>query len=198
MKLFFAFCAMVFTAVSVQAVYVNWALSNSQYIGGQQAGAAAGTTIQDWTADIDYVWIYQSDTKLTDASKVVGGDATHVTGSSSLISATPNGKGVSVDAGDRLLENKYYYLVVFRNAGSSLDGSTYDYVVSEAVQYTGTGSNGFSNAAVSTEGAPDIGNFYMPDWMGGTWSAPRQTPEPTALALLALGIAGFALRRKAV
>lgn len=196
MKLAFAFFAMVFTAVSVQAVYVNWALSNSQYIGEQQAGAAAGTTISDWTADIDYVWIYQSDNKLNDAADVVGGSATLVTGSSTLISATPDGKGVSVDVQNQLTAGKFYYLVIFKDADTSVDGDLYGYVVSEAVQYTGTGSNGFSNTAVSDEVMPDIGDFYMPGWMGGTWSAPRATPEPTALALLALGAAGLALRRR--
>lgn len=201
MKLIFAFFALSFWVLSAKAVYLNWALPNSQYIGQSVVGGTGQIT--DWTANFTNVYVYESDTKYTSASNFSDWSVSKKFNTAGKITISGGGTGVSLDLGDITVdstgEGKYYYLVVFNNdSEDAATGASGDYIVSEAVQYTGTGSNGFSNAAVSTEGAPDIGNFYMPDWMGGTWSAPRQTPEPTALALLALGIAGFALRRKAV
>ena len=65
------------------------------------------------------------------------------------------------------------------------------------MQYTAGQSNkenGIYDTTVDG-GAPEIGDFVEVSWVGGTWQS-ALVPEPTALALLALGIAGVALRRK--
>ena len=92
-----------------------------------------------------------------------------------------------------------YYLVVFDPA-SLTPGSDAQYAVAQAKSFTGTSTsdddqeNGFYQTTMDpTLGLPEMGNFVELEWMGGHWAA---VPEPTALALLVLGVAGLALRRK--
>ena len=91
-----------------------------------------------------------------------------------------------------------YYLVVFDPASGS--GSDAQYAVAQAKTFTGTNATedkkgGFYQTTVvdPESGLPEMGNFVNLEWMGGHGPA---VPEPTALALLALGVAGLALRRK--
>lgn len=190
MKRAFLFCVMIVTACVAQAITINWSLQNSSY------------NVDGWVDSIDaannYYLVSSGTDKLISAESVYT-QGTKVTTSGAALGELTDGSGV---AGIRfeldstgLIENNYYYLVVFKPGES---GGEALYAVSNAVQYTGTGNNGFLENPVNPGTSPEVGDFYMPGWMGGTWSAPRQTPEPTALALLALGIAGFALRRKAV
>ena len=95
----------------------------------------------------------------------------------------------------------YYYLVVFDP--TTLNGDA-QYAVAGALQYTGEAASDKANGIyqttvdvdVDSNGnplKPNIGDFVDVSWIGGHWAA---VPEPTALALLALGVAGLALRRK--
>jgi hypothetical protein len=91
----------------------------------------------------------------------------------------------------------YYYLVVFDPTVGQDDDPKY--AVSNAVHYTGgtDTQNGITQTTVKPESGklPEVGDFVDIGWMGGTWTD-ATVPEPTALALLALGVAGLALRRK--
>lgn len=155
-------------------------VSEGNYTGYKVSAAANGTgtvTAVGGAASVE-------DLDLDPTVSVFGTNATD--GSKSYASMSLNGTGFG---------SGYFYLVVFNTKEG--DSEYGDYAVSKAVQYTANQSNkenGIYDTMVDG-GAPEIGDFVEVSWVGGTWQS-ALVPEPTALALLALGIAGVALRRK--
>ena len=90
----------------------------------------------------------------------------------------------------------YYYLVIFNNSNVA-DATKYAVAQAGTVGNT-VCDNGYvyvdGNDYVTPDGKPIKAEFIDPTWIAGTFHAPM--PEPTALALLALGLAGAALRRR--
>ena len=90
----------------------------------------------------------------------------------------------NVDAG----ETGYLYLVIFN--AETISGSS-QFAVGKAPTTVTVNDEG--QVVQGGQFPPDSLKFQAPVWLGGTH---RAAPEPTTLALLALGIAGVALRRR--
>lgn len=90
----------------------------------------------------------------------------------------------------------YYYLVVFKTSGTEGSLTVDDYAVIGGVKYqTGGGAGIYDDTVDGT--TPEFGNFVDLSTLTGLYGGMIvSTPEPTVLALLALGVAGLALRRK--
>lgn len=90
----------------------------------------------------------------------------------------------NVDAG----ETGYLYLVIFN--AETISGSS-QFAVGKAPTTVTVNDEG--QVVQGDDQLPGSLKFQAPVWLGGTH---RAAPEPTTLALLALGIAGVALRRR--
>lgn len=215
--------AAVSVVASLQAVTFQWNIPNSEYSWDSAMGGDTGeygiyfVYSQNDLGNAANVWsaarAARNDT--TSGVKVVGlnSGTTTINGANApayganfaelgVVTGSQNAKtgayltmnGMNGTALGTTTYNGYYYLVVFNPTTTS--GDDPQYAVSNAVQYAGTvdKENGIYNTN-QNGGAPDIGDFVDIGWMGGTWRD-AVVPEPTALALLALGVAGLALRRK--
>ena len=89
--------------------------------------------------------------------------------------------------------NYYFYLVVFNNSNAS-DATAYAVAQAGATGEVYLENQVGNQQVYPTETAPDPLQFLDPVWIAGTYR--EAAPEPTALALLALGLAGAALRRR--
>ncbi len=210
MRRFLLALLMTLVVASLQAITINWQIYASEFTWDQNLTTADSVYFVysqsgELSADDVYGGNYTG-YKVSAAANGTGtvtavGDAASVTGLAPTLSVF----GTDADAGSKSYASMslngtgfgsgYFYLVVFNtNAGDDEYG---DYAVSKAVQYTANQSNkenGIYDTTVDG-GAPEIGDFVEVSWVGGTWQS-ALVPEPTALALLALGIAGVALRRK--
>ena len=106
----------------------------------------------------------------------------------------PSGKSANVGFSESNfdfsgLSNGYFYLVIFNSQTAS---NATSFAVAQA------GETGYvqdlGNATPGPGASIDPILFIDPTWIGGMYRSPA--PEPTALALLALGVAGVALRRR--
>lgn len=179
------------TAAVSQAVTVAWYVPNSDL--GSWATQSA----------LEKIYIVYSTTAFSDADNYVAAYNAATAGGSTVqgILDTTVGTKLGVYASGlaapttnvngEFAHDAYYYMVAVSTDPTPL------YAVAGVGPITST-TDATSKGIYDNDygDPPGVGDYVdLNNWLGGTWTD-AIVPEPTVMALLALGVAGMALRRK--
>lgn len=163
-------------SAAVQAVNIKWNIPNAGY---------------GWVEEVGSVYLVYSESALDPSNNYEAATSSGLTHYAAKLNVD-DGKGLlysTIEALDSASGGYYYAVFVNKNDSAQ-------YAVAGGKQYVTGGSNGiYAQDVLGPTGQPEHGDYVDVSFIGGTWSQPR-VPEPTTLALLALGVAGLALRRR--
>ncbi len=183
-KMMMSVFAALFAVGGAQAATILWTTGN---IGTIAVNSGSNFTA-DWTGQIISFYTVASDFDLagfkTDlaAGNDVSGYAMTISASGPMVGATKYATTIT-SADIYTASTTYYGFALAQNANANMSAAgTVDYLISTAL-WTGT---------VAANGA------QLPAGLGGAvnFTTLDAVPEPTSMALLALGVAAIGLRRK--
>ena len=180
---------LVFAASAARAVMIGWNLPavDSDILNSTVYVYASSSEVTAYSAG-SATWIGGG--KDTFESKVPGAKSVELEPHSYEYSTT-DGLSVWENLGN-LTSGTYYYLVFVANDGGNAASGTYAIAGARYVEENRKiTSPGFFD--VEANNRPDYVDFADLSWIAANH---KSAPEPTVLALLALGFAGLALRRK--
>ena len=155
-------------------------------------------------ATAGFVQAAQMDWTFTGSTAIEGCSLYVLTQQLDDVSAISDITGAAVDSVDSLALNRRGTATSVTDGKiSGLDGNNgdsrtlYFYVVDgDSFYYAGSQSGTQYVAGEGTGSAADVTNSSIPAPGGTGWTTPGPIPEPTTVALLALGMAALGLRRK--
>lgn len=187
---------LVFAASVAKAVMIGWNLPavDRDILNSTVYVYASSAPVSAYSAGSE-TWTDGGETTFKNKLKNPS-DPVELTTDASKIASFSTEEGLSVWADLKTLTSgTYYYLVFVANGGGNAASGTYAIA---GAQYVTTGQGG----KITSPGFYDVEADSDPDYVGEfadlSWIAAnhKSAPEPTVLALLALGFAGLALRRK--
>lgn len=175
---------------TLRAVTIQWSVPNASY--DWYTGGNVGVYFVYSTSQVsNFATISPSESLATSKADLFKTEGAYFT-KSALDETTPIAIGTFAQAAfpEKLTDSTvgYFYMVVFQTTDAN------NYAVAGGLRYKTGGVNGIYDGQIDKT-RPEAGDYFDVSFIGGTWTAAR-TPEPTTLALLALGVAGLALRRK--
>lgn len=154
---------------------------------GNKYGATTPAIGSGWGSTLDTTDVGTSSLGFFDVAPNEGATVGNPVTARPQVSVTFNSGNKPMFDTDVTSGNGYLYFVIFNDVDVSKATQFAVGCIKDPVKITEDGQ------VVGPGGALDPVDFLAPVWLGGTH---RAAPEPTALALLALGIAGVALRRR--
>ncbi len=183
MKKFLLTLALVATAGLLQAANIQWNIGANVIKGPDGANVAIGTSVYLFGGDISKVQEALADGTFNPAESTYAG-ATQV-----AATTTKNPVGfinekheVADSLWSETTPGEFYTIVVIKDA----DGNITDYQISSV-----------KKALKPLDPNLPVSGAFTGAEITNNWQQPTDVPEPTAMALLLMGVAAVGLRRKA-
>ena len=182
-----AIVAALFVTVAAQAASIDWAINGVNAV-KNRAGVGVGSGWIVYLVNADYMeGIGTAITAGTFGSSTAGVLGSATTGAMSYLEETATATHSSLVAGT----GYNYAVLVFNEVYTGMENSTGFYHFSAILPASGT----VPAYQLGEDPATQV-SFTSPNMAANPWTAYTIIPEPTAMALLALGAAAVGLRRR--